>query len=94
MVSNLSVKGTVFNGMNAINAVLSSSSFDQVHFVNGSGVPGSHVTTGDAGFLDPAHSDFRPAATSVLKNRLSQILIAIDAAGSVRGTTPTVGAFE
>lgn len=92
--SNVSVRGNWFTNMSeAFGGPPQDSWFDQNHITGGQWntiTPGTNVTTGDPG-LD---ANFRPLPTSVLRSRLTSLLVPIDADGQPRTSPGTVGAYE
>ena len=92
-ITNLSIKGCSWEWIDggAINQY--NSSFDNNHFVDGT-ARGTNATTGDPMFLNEDANDYSPAPDSPLRNRISPMLVSVDAAGEPRQAPSDVGTFE
>jgi len=88
------VRGGVFESMSSHHP-LEAAAFDGNHFIDDTFlVPGSNATTGPAGFANPAADDYRPIPGSVLRNRLTDPPVGVDAEGHPRDLPASLGAFE
>ncbi len=95
-VTNFDGKGCVFNELKQWSArgTFDFSSWDHNHYVLAAGQasrinPGTNVTVGDP-MLD---GDGCPTTSSPLMNRISEMVVPVDAAGRTRTSPTTVGAY-
>lgn len=92
-MSNISIRGVIFRdmGLSPQGDAVPDSWFDNCHYVGPLGItPGTNVTTGDPG-LD---ASFRPTPNSPLNNRMTNLLVPVDADGVLRTVNGSVGAYE
>jgi hypothetical protein len=98
VLDNLSVRGCVFTKLTRDTTELDDSSFESNHYMDVSSwaalSPGSDVTTGEPGFVDPVGHDYHPAEGSPLLGRVINPVAAVDLAGSPRISPSSVGAYE
>ena len=107
-VENLSVIGSVFDRLKlgttsdgvrvTIEDLGGNAAFRDNHFIDmedyGSIAPGSGARTGDPRFRDALHDDFRPSASSPLRDGAFIGAILVDALGAPRENRATRGALE
>jgi hypothetical protein len=92
---NLSMRNCVMrtksatSGMNFPGAV-----FDNNHVIDGRELFGTNCTSGDPGWVNPAGGDYHPSASSVLANRLSNVIIPVDVEGTAWSTGGAIGGFQ
>ncbi len=81
-LSNISVRNSVFEKFNyyATTPATAALSMDNNHFIRDGGF-GTRATAGDPLFADASAGDFRPMAGSLLRNRVSVVLVPGDLSG-------------
>ncbi len=95
-LTNISVRGTVFNKMSIAGGgdSVDDAWFEDNHFIDSASlVKGTDATTGSAGFKDSAGDDYSPSASSPLKDRMSPV-VAGDLNNDPRSDPTSVGAYE